>query len=42
LFTFVVSASEAGTTMTANGVDFVNENNGRALRLGLLEEVTNP
>src|SRR5690606_14388123 len=27
LFTFVVAAAQAGTTLTADGVDFIDENN---------------
>src|SRR5699024_6538385 len=39
LLAFVMPAAEAGTTLTTDGVDFVNEDDARRLLLGLLEHV---
>ena len=41
LLPFVVASAEASTTLAANRVDLVNEDNGLAHALGLLEEVAN-
>src|SRR5690606_34255875 len=40
LLPLVVAATEAGATVTPDGVDLVDEDNGRCALLGLLEEVT--
>ena len=39
LFALVVAAAQAGTTLAADRVDLVDEDDGRSLFLGLLEEV---
>ncbi len=39
LLALVVATAQAGTTLTANGVDLVDEDDGRASFLGLLEQV---
>ena len=41
LLTFVVPATEAGTAMTADGIDFVDEHDRRSMALGLLEQISN-
>src|SRR5690606_162503 len=40
LLPLVVAATKAGATVTPDGVDLVDEDNGRCALLGLLEEVT--
>src|SRR5215469_5057521 len=40
LFALVVAAAEAGAAMTADRVDFVDEDDARRVLLGLLEHVT--
>ena len=42
LLPLVVAATETGTTMTADGVDLVDEDDCRGVALGLLEEVAHP
>ncbi len=42
LFALVVAAAHAGTAMAADGVDLVDEDDGRRLFLGLLEQVPHP
>ena len=42
LLPLVVAATETGTTMTAHRVDLVDEDDGRGVVLGLLEEVAHP
>ena len=37
LFAFVITAAHAGAAMAADCIDFVDENNRRAMRLGLVE-----
>ena len=39
LLAFVVTATYAGTTLTTNGINFVDEDNGRACLFGLVEQV---
>ena len=39
LFALVVTTTESGAALAANGVDFVDENNGTAHFASLLEEV---
>src|SRR4029078_9121331 len=40
LFAFIVTAAEASATMTADRVDFVDEDDAGRILLGLLEHVT--
>ena len=40
LLAFVVAAADAGAAVAANGVDFVNEDDGGRVGLGLFEQVT--
>ena len=40
LFTLIVAAIVAGNTLSADGIDFIDEDDARRLFLGLLEEVT--
>ena len=42
LLTLVVAAAHAGATVPADGVDLVDEHDGRGVLLGLLEEVAHP
>ena len=42
LLALVVTAAEAGAAVPADGVDLVDEDDRRGVRLGLLEEVTDP
>lgn len=42
LLALVVTAAHSGTAVPADGVDLVDENNRRSVRLGLLEKVTDP
>ena len=42
LLALVVAAAEAGAAMTADGVDFVDEDDARRVRLALLEQVAHP
>ena len=42
LLALVVTAAHAGTTVTADRVDFVHEDDARAVLLGLFEQVTDP
>ncbi len=42
LLAFVVAAAEAGAALAADGVDLVDEDDARAVLLGLLEQVTHP
>mmetsp|Transcript_50067 Transcript_50067/g.89873 ORF Transcript_50067/g.89873 Transcript_50067/m.89873 type:complete len:210 (-) Transcript_50067:380-1009(-) len=39
LLPLIVASTHASTTLTANGVDLINENNAGSLLLGLLEDV---
>ena len=41
LFSFVISAAQAGTSLPSYGIDFIDKNNARCILLCLLEEVTN-
>ena len=41
LLALVVTAADAGTALTTNCVDFVNEDDGRGALLGLFEQVAN-
>ena len=40
LFTFIVTAAETGTTLTANRINFVNEDDAGGVLFGLLKQVT--
>ena len=40
LFTLIMAAAEAGTTLTTNRIDFINEDDARSSCLRLLEHVT--
>ena len=42
LLTLVVPAAQSGATVTADGVDFVDEDDARRVRLALLEQVAHP
>jgi hypothetical protein len=42
LLALVVPAAETGATVAADGVDLVDEDDGRRIGLGLLEQVTHP
>ena len=42
LLPFVVAAAQAGPPVAADGVDLVDEHDGRGRRLGLLEQVAHP
>ncbi|GAA3298777.1 hypothetical protein GCM10020295_35220 [Streptomyces cinereospinus] len=42
LLALVVAAAEAGAAVAADRVDLVDEDDGRGVRLGLLEQVTDP
>ncbi len=42
LLPFVVPTTEAGAAMTADGIDFVDEDDRRSVALGLLEQVADP
>jgi hypothetical protein len=37
LFPFIVSSTDPGSPLTANGVDFINKNNAWGLLFGLTE-----
>ena len=39
LFAFVVASTDAGTALAADGINFVNEDQARAVLLGLLEQI---
>mmetsp|Transcript_23023 Transcript_23023/g.32147 ORF Transcript_23023/g.32147 Transcript_23023/m.32147 type:complete len:418 (+) Transcript_23023:331-1584(+) len=40
LFTFIVTSGETSTTLTTDGINFVNEDNARSILLGLSKDVT--
>ena len=42
LLALVVAAPQAGAALAAHGVDLVDEDNGRGLTLGVLEQVAHP
>ena len=42
LFALVVSATDTGTALTTNRIDFVNEDNRRRRGLGLLKKISYP
>ena len=39
LFAFVVASTDAGTALAADGINFVDEDQARAVFLGLLEQI---
>src|SRR5262249_259373 len=39
LLTLVMAATQSSTTMSANGVDFIHEDNARAVPLGLVKQI---